>query len=413
MASRRRDHVPAVALLLTASLLVVAACSAPLEPEPAIEVVPQDGPFDPLAITITGLGAGREVRLVATTEYDGTAVSSHATFVADDDGRVDLATDAPTEGTWAAADAMGPFWSMVDADASGDAALSADHDVRLVVSAESGELAETVVERRGYGADVDVQDVTEGGMVAAYAVPAGFATGDPTPAVLVFSGSDGGLSYARVAARNLAALGYPALAISYFKGPGQPPALENVPVETFLTGLEWLRAQPGVDTERVFTFGVSRGGEMALWLAANRPDEVYGAFAPTGSANLLCGHPNFKVTAWTLGGVAIPCHAFSPGAVPPPEALVDVGAIVGPTVLACGTADSVWAACPLLTEAMARFDDPTQVRSVVQEDAGHFIALAPYQPFSLKEGVSVPAATHQARVEFWDAVEEVLAQARQ
>lgn len=413
MASRRRDHVPAVALLLTASLLALAACSAPPEQEPAIEVVEQDGAFSPLDITLTGLEAGREVRLVATTELDGNAMSSRATFVADDDGRVDLATNAPIEGTWATPDAMGPFWSMVGTDPSSDAALSADHDVRLVMSADDEDLAETVVERRGYGADVDVQDVTDDGMVAAYAVPAGFTADDPTPAVLVFSGSDGGLSYARVAAKNLAALGYPSLAISYFKSPGQPPALENVPVETFLTGLEWLRTQPGVDTERVFTFGVSRGGEMALWLAANRSDEVYGAFAPTGAAVLPCGYPNFKVPAWTLGGVGIPCYGFSPGIVPPPEAVVEVGAIVGPTVLACGTADSVWPACRLLEEALTRFDDLTQVRSVVQEDAGHFIALAPYQPFSLKEGVSEPAATHQARVDFWNTVDEVLAEARQ
>ncbi|MBD7949039.1 MULTISPECIES: acyl-CoA thioesterase/bile acid-CoA:amino acid N-acyltransferase family protein [Oerskovia] len=411
MASRRRDHVPAVALLLTASLLALAGCSASPEQEPAIEVAPQDGAFDPLAITLTGLGAGREVRLVATTELEGSAMSSRATFVADEDGRVDLATTAPTEGSWTTADAMGPFWSMTGTSPSSPDALSVDHDVRLVVSVDDDVLTEAVVERRGYGADVDVQDVTDDGMVAAYAVPTDFTADDPTPAVLVFSGSDGGLAYARAAATHLAALGYPALAISYFKSPGQPPQLENVPVETFLTGLAWLRAQPGVDLARVFTFGVSRGGEMALWLAATRPDEVYGAFAPTGAGRLGCGYPNGQVSAWTLDGVGMPCAEYRRDVAPPPEALVDGSTIVGPTVLACGTADPVWVACPLLTDAMTRFGDPTRVRSVVQEDAGHYIALAPYLPVSLDESGAVPAATHQARVEFWNAVEEVLAEA--
>ncbi|MBD7997186.1 MULTISPECIES: acyl-CoA thioesterase/BAAT N-terminal domain-containing protein [Oerskovia] len=410
MASRRRDHVPAVALLLTASLLALAACSASPEQEPAIEVAPQDGAFDPLAITLTGLGAGREVRLVATTELEGSAMSSRATFVADEDGRVDLATTAPTEGSWTTADAMGPFWSMNRASL---AALSADVDVRLVVSADDDVLAEAVVERRGYGADVDVQDVTDDGMVAAYAVPDGLSADASLPAVLVFSGSEGGLGNARATAISLAALGYPALAISYFKSPGQPPQLENVPVETFLTGLAWLREQPGVDTERVFTFGQSRGGEMALWLAANHPDEVYGAFAPTGAGRLYCGYPNHGVPAWTLAGEGLPCAEYRWGVPPPPEAVVDVDAIVGPTVLACGRADPVWEACLLLTEATSRFSDPTQVRAIVQEDAGHFIVPAPYQPIALDEPGAEPAATHQARVDLWNAVADVLAQARQ
>ncbi|MFF3063095.1 acyl-CoA thioesterase/BAAT N-terminal domain-containing protein [Oerskovia sp. NPDC057915] len=412
MASRRRDHVPAVAPLVTASLLALAACSAPPAQDPAIEVVAQEGAFDPVAITLTGLGAGREVQLVATTDVDGTAMSSRATFVADEDGRVDLATTAPTEGAWATPDAMGPFWSMTGSLRLGPAALSVDHDVRLLVRADGEMLAKTVVERRGYGADVDVQDVTDDGMVAAYALPAGFAASDPTPAVLVFSGSEGGLRNARATAVSLAALGYPALAISYIKSPGQSSRLENVPVETFLAGLAWLRSQPGVDLERVFTFGQSRGGEMALWLAANRPDEVYGAFAPTGAAALVCGYPNGQVSAWMIDGVGTPCTQYRANVPSSPGALVDVDAIVGPTVLACGTADPVWAACPLLTEAASGFSDPTQVRSVVQQDAGHFIVPAPYQPIALDELGADPAATHQARVDLWNAVEEVLAEAR-
>ena len=411
MACRRRDHVPAVALLLTASLVTLAACSAPPERDPAIEVVPQDGAFDPLAITLTGLGAGREVRLVATTEIHGSANSSRATFVADDDARVDLATTAPTEGSWTTADAMGPFWSMTGSRLGVEAA-GADHSVTLSLSADGEPLAETVVERTGYGADVEVRDVTDDAMVAAYAVPAGLSADAALPAVLVFSGSDGGLSNARAAATSLAALGYPALAISYFKSPGQPTELAEVPVETVLTGLAGRRPPPGVDTDRVFTCGVSRGGEMALWLAANRPDEVYGAFAPTGAGSLYCGYPNWRVSAWTLDGVGLPC-APSSAVGTPPETQVPVEAIVGPVVLACGTADTQWDACGRLRDVRPRFADQGLVTAVEQKDAGHFLAIAPYRPFGLDEPGATPAATHQARVDFWDAVDEVLAEAKQ
>lgn len=413
MAYRRRDHVPAVALLLTASLLVVAACSAPPAPEPAIEVVPQDGPFDPLAITLTGLGAGQEVRLVATTELGETAMSSRATFVADEDGRVDLTTTAPTEGSWTTADAMGPFWSMTGGRVGGDAGiLTDDHAVRIEVGADGEALAETVVERTGYGADVEVRDVSDDGMVAAYATPDGLSADASLPAVLVFSGSEGGLDNARATAVWLADLGYPALAISYFKSPGQPTELAEVPVETFLSGLTWLRGQTGVDTERVFTFGVSRGGEIALWLAANRPDEVYGAFAPTGSGIVYCGYPDGSRPAWTVAGAGLPCAQYTRDPVSP-ETKVAVEEIAGPVVLACGTADPLWAACELLAEMRPRFGDPEQVREIVQEGAGHYLTYAPYLPLGLDEPGAVPTATHQARVDFWNTVEEVLAEARQ
>ncbi|MEK8228503.1 hypothetical protein NKG05_24495 [Oerskovia sp. M15] len=60
-------------------------------------MVHEDGAFDPLAITLTGLGAGREVRLTASTEIgecDVVAGDVHGRRR----GRVDLATTAPTEG---------------------------------------------------------------------------------------------------------------------------------------------------------------------------------------------------------------------------------------------------------------------------------------------------------------------------
>ncbi|MNW69140.1 hypothetical protein D3C74_480790 [compost metagenome] len=60
-----------------------------------------------------------------------------------------------------------------------------------------------------------------------------------------------------------------------------------------------------------------------------------------------------------------------------------------------------------------RFDDQELVTTVEQKEAGHFLAVAPYLPLGLDETGATPAATHQARVDFWDAVDEVLSEAKQ
>ena len=49
-------------------------------------------------------------------------------------------------------------------------------------------------------------------------------------AVLVFGGSEGGLATSLLAAR-FAADGYPALALAYFREPGLPQTLTNIPLE--------------------------------------------------------------------------------------------------------------------------------------------------------------------------------------
>ena len=96
--------------------------------------------------------------------------------------------------------------------------------------------------------------------------------------MLVFGGSDGGLSGTLVAAL-LAAHGYPALALAYFNAPGLPAQLSDIPLEYFATALRWLRAQPQVDPRHVLTLGVSRGSEAALLLGAYYQRLVDGVIA--------------------------------------------------------------------------------------------------------------------------------------
>jgi hypothetical protein len=65
------------------------------------------------------------------------------------------------------------------------------------------------------------------------------------PPVLVFGGSGGGLM---TSAALLAARGYPSLALAYFKAPGLPQTLHNIPLEYFAKAeypARWSTRRPG------------------------------------------------------------------------------------------------------------------------------------------------------------------------
>jgi dienelactone hydrolase len=225
--------------------------------------------------------------------------------------------------------------------------------------------------------------------------------------VLVFSGSDGGLEYAALTARWLAGLGFPALGISYFGGEGQPDELEDVPVETFEMGLAWLREQPEVDVARVTPFGVSRGGEMALWLAAEYPDLVAGAIAPVGAGAIVCGYP--QGVAWTRGGTPLvdPCAMTVVGS---PTTQIDVAAINGPVVLACGTDDELWDSCAALDDIAGRRGADSETLATRGDHALHDVAWAPYLPlwFGNEAEPEQVAATRSVQREFWSHVVSIL-----
>jgi len=89
------------------------------------------------------------------------------------------------------------------------------------------------------------------------------------PGVLLLAGSEGGLGFGTVRiAEALSAEGFSVLQLCYFGCPGSPTKLVNVPLETFLNGLDWLKRQPGVDGARIAIMGGSKGAEARCWQRA-------------------------------------------------------------------------------------------------------------------------------------------------
>lgn len=396
--------------VLTMLMLAMSGCSPAVEPEITVEEL--DGAFEPLSIEITGLSPGTTVALSAESRIDDAKYDARAEYLVGDDGTLDLARDVPTSGDWSVPDQMAPFWALTSAVSPSFEAWNDPYAVKLSITAESGAvLAETEVERPGAAPGIESRSVQEVGISGVYATPGDIGEEKRT-AVLVFSGSDGGLRYAAATAHWLAGLGYPALAISYFGLPGQPQNLQRVPVETFETGLQWLRAQPEVDLERVFTYGVSRGGEMALWLAAEHPNLVFGAIAPVGSGVIVCGISYNGAPAWLRNGEPLSERcARTTTSDAPAGAAIEVGAISGPVVLACGTRESLWNSCLALDDIDARRSKSTTSETLAtrQENASHFVSSPPYMPLGIESSDRDElVATRAAQVAFWNDVVEAL-----
>lgn len=85
-------------------------------------------------------------------------------------------------------------------------------------------------------------------------------------AVVVLGGSRGGLNEQDAIA--FADAGFIALALAYFGILSLPRALLELPLEYVRVAIEWLRTQPEVGGRRVGLVGRSKGGELALRVAA-------------------------------------------------------------------------------------------------------------------------------------------------
>jgi dienelactone hydrolase len=246
---------------------------------------------------------------------------------------------------------------------------------RIVLTAGSHEVTRLLVRQLlGPGVVVSEKRTPADSFYGDYFSPADVST--RKPAVLIFGGSEGGLSGTTVAAQ-LASLGYPALAVAYFAEPGLPTGLLNVPLEYFAGAMTWLSQQPGVDPAHLVVYGVSRGSEAALLLGVDFPGLVHGVVALVPSAFVNGSFPVGRGAAWTLSGRPIP---FT-GEVADAQALIPVAKIQGPVFVDCGRYDSTWPSCAYSDQIRGELSAGFLYQHTILEfpEAGHGIgSLVPY-----------------------------------
>jgi dienelactone hydrolase len=330
---------------------------------------------------------------------------SRAVFEADAAGAVDLASARPIAGSYATADRFGLLWSLERDPASaplvGFAGPSGAVDVELAIEVD-GATADRVRIRRGFmGPGIAREPVRDDGLVGTFFAP---ADGTARPGVLVVGGSDGGLSEGMAAL--FASHGFAALALAYFRAEHLPPDLMEIPLEYFETAIGWLRRRPSVAAGGLGVVGRSRGGELALLLAATFPEitAVVG-YVPSGVVHAgIAASPAVGAaprSAWTYRGKPLP---FVPPPIdgrPPgptaasPEApleltpmflrslenraaveaaVIFVERIRGPVLLISGEDDRLWPSPVLAEIAAARLAAHTHaVTHLRYSGAGHMI----------------------------------------
>jgi dienelactone hydrolase len=268
--------------------------------------------------------------------------------------------------------------------------------------------------------------VTTNGLVADFYAPAD-AQG-PLPAVIVLGGSGGGMDE-RTAweARTLAEHGYATLQLAYFLAPDLPTALHLIPLEYFKTAVDWLRAQPGVDPERIGVVGTSIGGMAALVLAAHYPEfKVVVAAVPSSVIWTTFG--SSRASMFSLEGKPLPYlpHGLNGGSriydlydeglnsiAQHPDAVIPVERINGPVMLICGRLDALWPSCRMSAQVIARLE-ANKFRHAFQlleyAGGGHSVfgpSVAPQSPAfgSLGRLGGSPASNNLARIDSWPKAE--------
>lgn len=194
------------------------------------------------------------------------------------------------------------------------------------------------------------------------------------PVIIAIGGSEGGLNPISGISAGFARRGYAVLALAYWRAPGLPKTLQNVPLEYFSTAIDWVQARPEVDASRIGMIGWSRGGEGALLIASGEP-RIKAVIGLAPGSHVVAGlnfeNPTELKPAWTKGGKAVPFFSWDTSVpytgnmrammdkshatiMAHPEAEIPVEKINGPVLLLSGDKDGVWNAALNSERVLAR-----------------------------------------------------------
>jgi pimeloyl-ACP methyl ester carboxylesterase len=380
-----------------------------------IDVTPATSlPDQSLHIRVFGLHRDEVVTVrIRARDTCGRLWRSGARFRADGNGALDLDRQAPLGGTYRRVWGDGLLASLSRASVGAFFVWSGSRQpsLRVEVLAHGNLLLSRAIRRRLPKVEQRTLRVARTGFYGRYyAPPARHLHGVP---VLVFGGSEGGLSFSLLASV-LALHGHPTLALAYFNAPGLPQTLSRIRLEYFARALRWLRARPEAGGRRVAVIGVSRGSEAAQLLGVHYPRLVRAVVASVPSNSAICDLPFCSGPAWTFHGRAIPYTRQFDFTQPDdnPAAVIPVERIRAPLLLVCGGRDAIWRSCPYMHAIVARrtrFGRSSRDVAYAYPDAGHFVgSLLPYVVVAPR-WLSFKPADERGRQDLWPHVLSFLA----
>lgn len=213
--------------------------------------------------------------------------------------------------------------------------------------------------RRTFGpSDVSARQLNENGIVGTLFE---HRDGRKRPAILVLGGSEGGDGAADVAYQ-LSDYGYNTLSLAYFGVEPLPQQLESIPLEYFISALNYLRALPSSRAKRVGIVATSKGAEAALVVATlDTGIAAVVAYAPSSVAwSCICD--STARSSWSFRGKDIqsvplgrdPNYTQAPPIRPAAnysyrlqrttgdQGIIDVSRITAPVYLIAGGDDGLW-----------------------------------------------------------------------
>jgi dienelactone hydrolase len=206
-------------------------------------------------------------------------------------------------------------------------------------------------------ADYETRTVTFKDLVATLYLP---KSDHKIPAVVAFGGSDGGMNFGDANGKMIAPHGVAVLGLAYFKAPGLPATLDQIPIEYFMEAVDYLQTLPQVDGNRIGVVSGSRGSEAALLLASH--DDRIKSVVVTTPSSVSWGGMATSRSAWTLHGKDVPFVRLSlpesttqikrfEAALEDVEAVkratIPIETINGPILLVSAKADQTWPSYPM------------------------------------------------------------------
>ncbi|ADG39654.1 putative thioesterase [Leuconostoc kimchii IMSNU 11154] len=227
------------------------------------------------------------------------------------------------------------------------------------------------------------------------------------PAIIVLSGSEGGIEKAQSIAQLLANHGFSALAIGYFNIKGLTSNLSQIPIEIIKSAIDFLKSHDVTDKDRIGIYGRSKGAEFAL-LAASYYTQIKCVVINSPSNIVYEGisHKRLPIrkSSWSYKGKDINYFPFSyrsfiwskiknqsfPIVRENSEYEIPVEKTNGNIFCVFSTKDEIWnaeLATTRIEKRLKRYQFKNKLRIMRVEHTGHMLTV-PFQPNNRYKSIS-------------------------